>query len=169
MQKPNSLRITLLISTLLCIIKLGLDIYLIMYSHSSAYTLVFGETISGLVLPTQVKLGLVLETFIFSAPICIVASVNFAYKDLKAKRGVITIILSIIMFLTDYAGSILANKIICRKIKEAYGENLLNVVSQLNSLKTFSGCFVCAAFVMVCCCASIEIYGARLYEQKGKE
>ena len=83
MQKPNSLRITLLISTLLCIIKLGLDIFFIMYSHSSVYTVLFGENIPGMVLPTQVKLGLITEALIVSAPICIVASVNFVYKDLK--------------------------------------------------------------------------------------
>ena len=167
MQKPNSLRITLLISTLLCIIKLGLDIFFIMYSHSSVYTVLFGENIPGMVLPTQVKLGLITEALIVSAPICIVASVNFVYKDLKYKRGIITLILSIIMFLTDYACSIVVNRIICKKIEKVYGVELMDVVNRVNSLRIFSGCLVCAAFVMVCCCASIEIYGGRLAEQKG--
>jgi hypothetical protein len=169
MQKSNTLKITLLISSLLCIIKLALDIFFIMYDHLSVYTVLFGDSFKSETLPTNVKFGLIIEALIVSVPICIIASVNCVYKDIKRKRGIITIILAVILFITDYVGSILINRIICSDIKEKYGDNITAIVNQVNSLRGFSGFLVCAAFVMVCCCASIEIYGGGLIEKGAVE
>lgn len=166
MQKSHTLKVTLLISSLFCIVKLALDIFFIMYDHLSIYTAMFGDSFKSEVLPTNVKFELILEAVIVSAPICILASVNCAYKDIKRKRGIVTIVLAVILFLTDYACSLLINRIICKDIMEKYGENIVALVTQVNSLRVFSGFLVCAAFVMVCCCASIEIYGGSLEENR---
>ncbi|SHM69751.1 hypothetical protein SAMN04487860_11082 [Ruminococcus flavefaciens] len=165
MQKPNTLKVTLLTSALFCIIKLALDIFFIMYNHLSLYTALFGEPLKSEPLPTNIKFGLMLEAVIVSAPICILASINCAYKDLKRKRGIITLIIAILMFLLDYVGAFLVNSLLCNNIREKYGENIITIVKQVNSLRDFSGFLVCAAFVMVCCCASIEIYGGSLKEK----
>ena len=58
----------------------------------------------------------------------------------------------------------LVNRIIRNNIKEKYGKDIMDIVTQVNSLRGLSGFLVCAAFVMVCCCASIEIYGGSLAE-----
>ncbi|WP_028517961.1 hypothetical protein [Ruminococcus flavefaciens] len=164
MQKSNTLKITLLISSLFCIVKLALDIFFIMHDHLSIYTAMFGDNFKSEVLPTNVKFGLIIEAVIVSVPICILASVNYAYKDLNKKRGITTIFLAVILFITDYGCSMLLNRIICNDIMKKYGENIVAIVTQVNSLRVFSGFLVCAAFVMVCCCASIEIYGGSLAE-----
>ena len=164
MQKSNTLKITLLTSALFCIIKLALDIFFIMYNHLSLYTALFGETVKSEILPANIKFGLMREALIVSAPICVLASVNYAYKDLKKKRGIITIVLAVLLFLTDYGCSMLVNRIIRNNIKEKYGKDIMDIVTQVNSLRGLSGFLVCAAFVMVCCCASIEIYGGSLAE-----
>ena len=169
MQKSNTLKITLLTSALLCIIKLALDIFFIMYNHLSLYTALFGETVKSEPLPDNIKFGLILEAIIISSPICIIASVNCAYKDLNKKRGIVTIVLAVILFLTDYACSMLVNRIIRSYIKEKYGKVIMDIVTQVNSLRDLSGFLVCAAFVMVCCCASIEIYGGSLEESRQLE
>ncbi|WP_303836750.1 hypothetical protein [Ruminococcus flavefaciens] len=159
MSKPNILRVTQIIAVLFSITKLALDIFFVLNDHYSVHTALFGENLQKDILPTDLKLGLIIEALIISAPIGIVSAVNYTKTDLRKKRGVATVIAAGIMFFMDFAASIFLHRIVLIQLSKKYGEKIISMVSSINSIRSFTGLLSCMALVMICCCGAVEIYG----------
>ena len=159
MSKPNVLRITQIIAVLFSITKLALDIFFVLNDHYSVHTALFGENLQNDVLPIELKLGLIIEALIISAPIGTVAAMNYTKTDLSKKRGIATIIAAGIMFFMDFAASLFLHRIVLIQLSKKYGEKIISMVSSINSIRSFTGLLSCMALVMICCCGAVEIYG----------
>ncbi|WP_303804336.1 hypothetical protein [Ruminococcus flavefaciens] len=162
MSKPNILRVTQIVAVLLTITKLALDIFFVLNNYYSVHTALFGEKLQQDVLPTDIKMGLIIEALIISAPIGIVATVNYTKTDMKQKRGIITVIAAGLMFFTDYLTSVILHRTVFLFLADKYGEKVISTVSSINSARSFTGVLSCMALVMICCCGAVEIYGGAL-------
>ncbi|WP_164174688.1 hypothetical protein [Ruminococcus flavefaciens] len=162
MSKPNILRVTQIVAVLFSITKLALDIFFVLNNYYSVHTALFGEKFQQDVLPTDIKMGLIIEALIISAPICIVATVNYTKTDMKQKRGVITVITSGLMFFADYLASTILHRTVLISLADKYGEKVISMISSINSVRSFTGVLSCTALVMICCCGAVEIYGGAL-------
>lgn len=159
MSKPNILRVTQITAVLLSVTKLALDIFFVLNDHYTVHAALFGETLQKDILPTDIKLGLILEALIISAPIGAVAAVNYTKNDLIRNRGIATVIASGIMFLMDFTASLFLHRFMLIQLSKKYGEKIISMVSSINSVRSFTGLLSCVALVMICCCGAVEIYG----------
>ena len=159
MSKPNILKATQIIAVLFSVTKLALDIFFVLNDHYSVHAALFGETLPKDVLPTDIKLGLKLEALIISAPVGVVAAVNYTKNDLMKKRGIATVTAAGIMFLMDFAASLFLHRFVLMQLSKKYGEKIISMVSSINSVRSCTGLLSCIALVMLCCCGAVEIYG----------
>lgn len=167
MQKPNALRITQITAALFCVIKLALDIFFIMNNQLSLHTLIFGNHINSDGLPTEVKLALITEALIVTAPIGILSALNYVRLDMKHNRGIITILLASALYIINISASILIDKLSFSVIKSSYGTSTADLTVSVNSIRGFTSFLITAAFIMVFCCAAIEIYAGKTPNEKG--
>ena len=98
MQKPNSLRNTLLISALCCITKLALDIFFITDTHLS-YKAAALSSDGEAYMPTNIKVFLITLSVLATAPIGIIAAVNYVKTDILHKRGIRTTVTTSIFYI----------------------------------------------------------------------
>lgn len=161
MTKPNTLRIIQIVAALFCISKLALDLFIVLYDYPSIYAALFGETINSGFLPNSIKLGIIAESILLSLPIGIIAAFNFTKTDLDSKRGNITLLTSGLLFIANYFASIFADRGITWIISRKYSSKTLALFSSINSVRSFYGFLIIASFVMVCCCAAVEVYGGK--------
>lgn len=166
MTKPNILRVTQIVAVLFSITKLALDIFFVLNNHFSVHTALFGVKLQQDVLPTDIKLGLIIEALIVSTPIGVVATVNYTKTDMKQKRGIATVITAGIMFFVDYVASIFLHRVLLVSLAKKYGENVISMISSINSVRSFTGVLSCTALVMICCCGAVEIYGGAKMPQR---
>ena len=159
MSKPNILRVTQIVAVLLSITKLALDIFFVLNDHYSVHTALFGENMQHDILPTDIKMGLIIEALIISAPIGIVSAANYTKTDLIKKRGIATISAAAIMFFMDFVASVFLHRVLLIQLSKKYGEKIISMVTSINSVRSFTGLLSCVALVMICCCGAVEIYG----------
>ncbi len=169
MQKPNALRITQITAALFCVTKLALDIFFIMNNQLSLHNLVFGDHISSEDLPTEIKLALITEAIIVAAPIGILAACNYVRLDMKYNRGMLTLLIASVLYIINITASIITDRISFSVINSSYGTSTADLTASVNSIRSLTSFLITAAFIMVFCCAAIEIYaGKRINEKKIK-
>lgn len=157
MQKPNPLRLSQLVATLFCTAKLAVDIWLIVNNYFSLQTAALGS-LSESALPTDLKLCLITEALLMSVPIGAIAAVNYAKTDMVRRRGVITIIITGIVYLINILGNILTDRAIGYFARKTYGDATSALVDSLNSQQSFLVCLIHAGAVIIFSCAAVEIY-----------
>ena len=169
MQKPNALRIIQITAAFFCVAKLALDIFFIMNNHFSLHTLIFGDRLCDNGLPTEVKLILIIEAIVVASPIGILSAANYKRTDMKYSRGIITLLIASILYVINISASIVINRVSFSIISNYYGANTAAMTASLNSVRSITSFLITAAFIMVFCCAAIEVYaGKRINEQKIK-
>ncbi|MCR5601420.1 MAG: hypothetical protein K6G33_11855 [Ruminococcus sp.] len=167
MQKPNALRITQITAALFCVAKLALDIFFIMNNHFSLHTLFFGDHITAEGLPTEIKITLITEALIVAAPIGILSAVNYVRLDMKHNRGIVTLLLAGVLYIINITASIIIDRISFSLITTSYGAGTAAMTASINSIRSFTSFLVTAAFIMVFCCAAIEIYAGKTPNKNG--
>lgn len=155
MQKPNALRITLLFSALLCIIKLALDIFIILNNNLSLKNAAIGNYMAEDPLPTEIKSILITAAFIAALPIGILSAVNYLRTDMDRKRGILNIAAAGAFFLVN----VLCNFITDHFIISITEDKFAVLTSAADTTRNVSELLLFAATIMFCCCASVEIYG----------
>ncbi|HOA00221.1 hypothetical protein [Ruminococcus sp.] len=160
MQKPNALRVTLLISALCCITKLALDIFFIIDTHLSFYAAALsgdGEA----VMPTDIKAFLIILSVLSTLPIGIIAAVNYAKTDLLRRRGIATTVTTGVFYSFYMLGAVLTASLLKSVIGRFYGSSELALAEKICVRLCTTNFLVHAAAVMVFCCAAVEIYGGK--------
>lgn len=155
MHKPNALRITLLSSALLCIIKLALDIFIILNNNLSLKNAAIGNYMAEDPLPTEIKSILITAAFIAALPIGILSAVNYMRTDMNRKRGILNIAAAGAFFLVNVLRTFITNLFISSVTKDKYAV----FTSTEYTTRNVSDILLFAATIMFCCCASVEIYG----------
>lgn len=166
MSKPNTLRVTQLIAVLFSITKLALDIFFVLNNHYSVQTALFGVGVQKDVLPTDIKLGLIIEAIIISAPIGILSAVNYVKTDMTKKRGKSTVAAAGTIFLVDFLSSVFLHSYVLKYLTKKYDEIITSMITAMNSVISMTGLLSCAALIMICCCGAVEIYGGSLADSK---
>ena len=161
MQKPNALRITQITATLFCVTKLALDIFFIMNSHLSIHTLIYGSQFNTNVLPTEIKIALIIEALIISTPIGIISAINYVHTDMRYNRGILTLLTTGILYIINISASIVINRVSFAVINNTFDANVANMTVSVNSIRSLTSFLITAAFIMVFCCSAIEIYAGQ--------
>ena len=165
MQKPNALRFIQITATFFCVTKLALDIFFIMNSHLSLHTLIFGSDLSTNVLPTEIKFILITEAIVISAPIGILSVLNYIRSDMKYNRGILTLLSASILYIINISASIIINRISFSLINNHFNANIANLTASVNSIRSLTSFLITAAFIMIFCCAAIEVYAGKKAEE----
>lgn len=165
MQKPNSLRNTLLISALCCITKLALDIFFITDTHLS-YTAAALSSDGEAYMPTNIKVFLIALSVLAAAPIGIIAAVNYVKTDILHKRGIRTTVTTSIFYMLFMLGSVLTARILKYVIGNLYGSSELALAEKICVRLCTTNFLVHAAAVMVLCCAAVEIFGGKRLQKE---
>ena len=86
---------------------------------------------------------------------------------MKHNRGIITLLLAGVMYIINITASIIIDRISFSLITSSYGAGTAAMTASINSIRSFTSFLVTAAFIMVFCCAAIEIYAGKAPNEKG--
>lgn len=167
MQKPNALKITLLIAALCCTAKLAIDLFFITNNNLSFFRI----TVDGreTFIPTKLKLIFIAASVLAAVPIGIIAGINYAKPDMSAKRSKNTFIAAGTAYVIYLLGLILVRWVLYSVAGSYYGRDILSLVSSLNAMLSLTDFLIHTSAVMVFSCAAVEHFSGKLYKVGAKQ